>query len=84
MSDDELREQVQGCDAVASCLGHNLTFKGIFGHPRRLVADATRRLCQAIKISRINVTHFMADLITEQAVWEQWQGQMPIIYNKES
>lgn len=48
LSDEKLAELVQGCDAVASCLGHNLTFKGVYGKPRRLVADATRRLCAAI------------------------------------
>jgi len=32
--------------------------------------------------SRINVGHFMADLITEDGIWQQWQGQMPVIYNK--
>ncbi|WP_339721916.1 NAD(P)-binding oxidoreductase [uncultured Paraglaciecola sp.] len=49
MTDAELLEQVQGCDAVASCLGHNLTFKGIYGTPRRLVTDTVKRLCEAIK-----------------------------------
>lgn len=49
LSDEELAELVQGCDAVASCLGHNLTFKGVYGKPRRLVTDAVRRLCAAIK-----------------------------------
>ncbi len=44
LSDGELAQHVSGCDAVASCLGHNLTVKGIYGHPRRLVTDATRRL----------------------------------------
>ncbi len=184
LSDAELAQHVKGCDAVASCLGHNLTFKGIFGHPRRLVTDATRRLCQAIKAnspntqtkfvlmnttgnhnpdldepisfaqksvlgllrlllpphvdneqaadylkskighndgliawaavrpdglidldqvtdyevypspirsaifdsgqtSRINVGHFMADLITNDDIWQKWKGQMPVIYNKE-
>ncbi|WP_203532645.1 NAD(P)-dependent oxidoreductase [Draconibacterium halophilum] len=48
LSDEELTKHVQGCDAVASCLGHNLSFKGMFGQPRRLVTDATRRLCKAI------------------------------------
>lgn len=52
MSDDQLFEQVKGCDAVASCLGHRLSFQGMFGHPRRLVADTTRRLCNAIKASQ--------------------------------
>lgn len=51
LSDAELAAHVKDCDAVASCLGHNLTFKGLFGSPRRLVTDATRRLCDAIKAS---------------------------------
>ena len=37
---------------MASCLGHNMTFKGMFGHPRRLVVDAARRLCDAIKANK--------------------------------
>ena len=49
LSDAEMAEHIAGCDAVASCLGHNLTLKGIYGKPRRLVTDATRRLCNAIK-----------------------------------
>ncbi|MEZ5593429.1 MAG: NAD(P)H-binding protein [Gammaproteobacteria bacterium] len=36
-------------DAVASCLGHTLSWQGIYGQPRRLVTDATRRFCNAIK-----------------------------------
>jgi NAD(P)-dependent dehydrogenase (short-subunit alcohol dehydrogenase family) len=146
LSDAELAQHVQDCDAVASCLGHNMTFKGMFGQPRRLVTDAARRLCAAVKAnapqkpvkyvlmnttgnwnrdldepmtfgerivigllrlvlppqadneqaadflrtgifdpgqtSRINVGHFMADLITEDALWQQWKGQMPVIYNQ--
>jgi hypothetical protein len=34
------------------------------------------------KTSRINVAHFMSTLITDEAVWEKWKGQMPVIYNK--
>ena len=52
LSDDEMSQHVRGCDAVASCLGHNLTLKGIYGQPRRLVTDATRRLCDAVKANR--------------------------------
>lgn len=184
LSDAELAEHVKGCDAVASCLGHNINFKGIYGQPRKLVTDATRRLCDAIKAnapeqrvkfvlmnttgnrnhdldepisfaekavigllrlllppqadneqaadylrvkigqmdetvewtavrpdglidetevtayelhpspirsaifdagqtSRINVGHFMADLIMDDDIWQQWKGQMPVIYNKD-
>ena len=183
LSDAEMAQHVHGCDAVASCLGHNVTFKGMYGHPRKLVTDATRRLCQAIRAnnpdkstkfvlmntdgnsnrdlneplafaekaivgllrhllppvadneqaadylrtevgqndrliewtavrpstlldeatvtpyqlvpsptesalfgsretSRINVAHFMADLMTDEACWAQWKGQMPVIYNQ--
>ena len=49
LDDAELARHVKGCDSVASCLGHNMTLKGIYGKPRRLVTDATRNLCQAIK-----------------------------------
>ncbi len=49
LNDGELAQHVEGCNAVASCLGHNMNLKGIYGHPRRLVTDATRRLCDAIK-----------------------------------
>jgi len=48
LSDAEITRHVEGCDAIASCLGHNMSFKGFYGHPRRLVTDATRRLCDAI------------------------------------
>ena len=185
LSDAEMVQHVNGCDAVASCLGHNMSFRGIYGHPRMLVTEATRRLCNAIKAnkpekpvrfvlmntagnsnrdiperisfgqqcviwlvrallpphldneraadylrrkigqndrtiewvavrpdnlidesevteyevhsspirsaifdagktSRINVGHFMADLITDDDIWRKWKGQMPVIYNKTS
>mgnify|MGYP003665261725 CR=1 FL=1 len=48
MSDLDIKEHSNGCQAVASCLGHNLTWKGIYGHPRELVTGATRKLCDAI------------------------------------
>lgn len=172
LSDAEMAEQVAGCRAVASCLGH----RAIFGPPRRLVTEATQRLCAAIEVnqpeepikfvlmntagfvnegaservsfaqrvvlglvrlllppqpdneqaakflcnvigknnkaidlidenkvteytahpsptrsaifnagktSRINVGHFMAELITNNNTWSKWRWQMPVIYNKE-
>ncbi|MEZ4683227.1 MAG: NAD(P)-binding oxidoreductase [Caldilineaceae bacterium] len=183
LSDAALAEHVKGMDAVASCLGHKVSLKGIYGQPRRLVTDATRRLCNAIKangparptkfvlmntsgnrnrdlnepislaqkvvigllrlllpphvdneqaadylrtaigqrdsqiawsavrpdglidadevtpytiypsptrsaifeagqVSRINVAHFMAELITDDDCWQQWKGQMPVIYSR--
>jgi nucleoside-diphosphate-sugar epimerase len=183
LSDAEMSTIVSDCSAVASCLGHNLSWKGIYGNPRRLVTDATRRLSDAIKankpkkpvkyvlmnttgnrnrdlkepisfaqkcvigllrlllpphvdnekaadylrteigqnheliewiavrpdglinsdkvteyeihpsptrsaifnagkVSRINVAHFMARLITDDNLWGKWKGQMPVIYSK--
>lgn len=34
--------------------------------------------------SRINVAHFMAELIDSDVMWQKWQGQMPVIYNQAS
>ena len=48
LSDTQITEHVHECDAIASCLGHTLSVKGIYGKPRRLVTDAVRRLCNAI------------------------------------
>jgi NAD(P)-dependent dehydrogenase (short-subunit alcohol dehydrogenase family) len=183
LDDNALAQHVSGCNAVASCLGHNMTFKGLFGQPRRLVTDTISRLCKAIrannpdqpvkfvlmntagnsnrdlaepvsfaqrsvislvrllvpphadnenaadylrtqvgqndrmiewsvvrpdslvnadevteydahasptrsaifdpgKTSRINVAHFMADLITNHDTWNKWMGKMPVLYNR--
>jgi hypothetical protein len=34
------------------------------------------------KVSRINVGHFMANLIKDDMLWTKWKGQMPVIYSK--
>lgn len=178
----EMSEYILDCQAAASCLGHNLTLKGIFGKPRRLVTDSVKLLCDAVlqnipaelikvvlmntagnsnrdinepisvahkivnvllrtfipphpdnehaadylrvkvgqdnpyiewvvvrpdtlinddivseysihksptrsplfnpgKTSRINVANFMAKLIANADLWDEWKGQMPVIYN---
>jgi len=186
MTHAELKDQVQGCNTIVSCLGHNLNFKGMFGQPRRLVSDAVQRLCCAVeavesavtntpvkfilmnttgnqnslarekvsiaqalvvslirlllpphadneeaakylqsrylgtqnliewvavrpdslindktvteyqaypspirsaifdagKTSRINVAHFMSQLVLNDGTWHKWKNQMPVIYNK--
>ncbi|MEH6537611.1 MAG: NAD(P)-binding oxidoreductase [Psychroserpens sp.] len=185
LSDKEMSEHVFDCHSIASCLGHNMNWKGIYGQPRKLVTDTTRRLCNAIKTnnpespvryvlmnttgnrnrdlnepisfgqkiiigllrlllpphvdnekaadylrtqigqnndfiewvavrpdgltieeevtdyeihpsptrsaifnagktSRINVGHFMTNLISDDDLWNKWKGQMPVIYNKSS
>ncbi|MGM0582527.1 MAG: NAD(P)-dependent oxidoreductase [Bacteroidota bacterium] len=183
MEVDEMTEIVSDCDVFASCLGHNLTLKGVFGKPRKLVTDAVQLICEAIlrnnpekavkfvlmntvgnqnrdiderisiaqkivialvrffippqadnekssdylrlkvgqnnpriewavvrpdalineksvtdynlhpspvrsaifnpgETSRINVAHFMAQLILNNDLWKEWKGQMPVIYNE--
>ncbi len=52
LTDEQMAEHVKGCDAVVSCLGHVVDFKGMFGEPRGLCTDATRRLCRAIETNR--------------------------------
>jgi nucleoside-diphosphate-sugar epimerase len=57
-------ELISDCDAVISCLGHNITFSGIFGKPRRLVTNCIKNICEAaaeskkekIKIILMNTT----------------------------
>ena len=46
---NDLTQYLTECEAVLSCLGHNLTFKGMFGHPRRLVTDAVKKVTSAIE-----------------------------------
>jgi hypothetical protein len=180
---NEMAEYIRGCQAVASCLGHNMNLKGLYGRPRRLVTDTVGLLCNAIKknaadkpvkfvlmntsgnrnrdlnepismgqrfviallrlllpphvdnekatdylrtkvglnnnfiewvavrpdglvnedkvteyeiypsptrsaifnagtVSRINVGHFMANLMVDNELWNKWKGQMPVIYSK--
>ena len=34
------------------------------------------------KTSRVNVAHFMSQLIVNPLLWKQWKTKMPVIYNK--
>ena len=182
MSEEELENHTKGCDAIVSTLGHNLSFKGMFGNPRQLVTDSLKKLCKVSentknkpvkiilmntvgcknkdlkekvsffencvffllrylipphsdnenaanylrtligqnhsnikwvavrpdslinekeispytthsspihtlfkpgKTSRINVAHFISELISNEKIWIEWKGKMPVIYNKE-
>ena len=49
ISVSEMTDYLNDCQSVASCLGHNITLKGIFGKPRNLVTDAIRLLTDAIQ-----------------------------------
>jgi putative NADH-flavin reductase len=182
MSESDLAQYLDECEAVLSCLGPNLTFKGMFGHPKRLVTNAVKNVTKAIEslsgnkkikiilmntagnsnrdipenppysqrfvisllrlllppladneeaadflrvqvgqngnniewvavrpdslidedhmsqydihasplrnaifnsgsTSRINVADFMSELVVNSELWDEWKGQMPVIYN---
>lgn len=49
MSDEQVSELVDGCESIALCLGHNISFKGLFGKPRRLVRNTVKKLCDAVE-----------------------------------
>jgi len=174
---------IEDCEAVVSCLGHNITFKGMFGKPHNLVNNTLINICEKVKektdnnvkfilmsttgytnaeigeknslservvlsllkallpphrdnmkaanylieeigkntsniewiavrpdtltnedtksaydvyespirspifnagiTSRINVSHFMTELLTIEELWQKWKFKMPVIYNKE-
>lgn len=45
----QVTDLISDCDSVISCLGHNVTFKGLFGNPRKLVYNAIRKINEAIQ-----------------------------------
>lgn len=44
-----LRDLVKNVDAIGSCLGHPLTFKGTFGEPKQLLTESIQKLCQSVQ-----------------------------------
>jgi putative NADH-flavin reductase len=48
MTVEELSGIIADCQSVASCLGHNLNWKGIYGKPRKLVTKSVKLLCESI------------------------------------
>ena len=177
----KIKELVKHCDCVICCLGHNISLKGIFGSPHKLVYNTVVKMIEAIhslklnqkfilmsttaytnktrgeknstgekiifsllkvllpphrdnmlaadhlvhklgtnsiiewaavrpdslideeneskyelhnhrirspifnpgKTSRINVSHFMAELVSNDKLWQEWKHKTPVIYNKE-
>lgn len=52
LTSTEIAIHIKDCNAVISCLGHHLTFKGMFGRPRLLVTDVLQSVCSAIKSNK--------------------------------
>jgi nucleoside-diphosphate-sugar epimerase len=49
LSDEQVNEQVDGCDVVISCLGHTISAQGVFGQPRDLVTRSVERVYRAVR-----------------------------------
>lgn len=56
IDNQELKHYLSDVDAVVSCLGHNITLKGIFGKPYTLVVDALIKTVNTIKEINKNKT----------------------------
>jgi len=48
---ERLSAIVPDCSVIVSCLGHNVTLKGLFGKPRKLVTDSLKRVCSVVSAS---------------------------------
>jgi nucleoside-diphosphate-sugar epimerase len=48
LTDEQLQQHANQVDNVVCCLGHNMSFRGIFGHPRRLVSQTVERLSKCL------------------------------------
>ena len=51
ISSENLMKLTKDCTTIISCLGHNISFKGIFGKPRNLVEESVKRLTSAMPSS---------------------------------
>jgi len=49
LSDQQMADLVLDKEAVIQCLGHNITLMGMYGRPRDLCTQASRRICSAIE-----------------------------------
>jgi nucleoside-diphosphate-sugar epimerase len=178
---EKIKELVKDCDCVICCLGHNISLKGIFGPPHKLVYNTVKKIIEVMqffnshqkfilmsttaytnktigeknsfsekiiflllkvflpphrdnmlsadhlvyklvantnidwvavrpdslideqkesryeihnhkirsplfnpgKMSRINVSHFIAELVTDDKLWQVWKQKTPVLYNIE-
>ena len=56
IDNQNLKQYLSDVDAVISCLGHNITLKGIFAKPYTLVADSLIRIVSIINEISSNKT----------------------------
>ncbi|MBI9097770.1 MAG: SDR family oxidoreductase [Spirochaetaceae bacterium] len=80
MTDSEMSDLLRDCNAVISCLGHNITFKGMFGNPRYLVFDAIRSISETIRETGDNKIKLI--LMSTTAYTNTLQGEKDSIGEK--
>jgi putative NADH-flavin reductase len=51
LNDKQMDQLIESMDVVISCLGHTMSFKGMFGKPRNLVVKAIKSISDAAKRS---------------------------------
>jgi len=49
----QITEIMDDCNAVISCLGHNISLKGILGKPHRLVCNAVMKITDVLGASKL-------------------------------
>lgn len=49
LNDSEMNDLLRDCSVIISCLGHNMTLKGMFGKPRNLVYDSVKKVSETVK-----------------------------------
>jgi nucleoside-diphosphate-sugar epimerase len=50
----KIKDLVKDCDSVICCLGHNLSFKGIYGPPHKLVYNTVVKIIEALQSMELN------------------------------
>ena len=50
----KIKDLVKDCDSVICCLGHNISFKGIYGPPHKLVSNTVAKIIEALRSLNLN------------------------------
>ena len=50
----KIKDLVKDCDSVICCLGHNISFKGMYGPPHKLVSNTVAKIIEAFQSLNLN------------------------------
>ncbi|MFC3151449.1 NAD(P)-dependent oxidoreductase [Litoribrevibacter euphylliae] len=54
ITEAEIGFLVKEASSIVCCLGHNLSWQGLYGEPRRLVRDSVKRICSEVESRNLN------------------------------